>query len=269
MKVSLINYTQNALELLLFTKGTRLKMSPMGIEEVSAWSDEKKKQELAYMLNTIRSSWEFADFVFMIEGVSRAFTHQLVRHRVGTSFAQQSQRTVDMSEFEYITPDAVSTDKNMEHIYSYHMRGINAGYTDMLNSGAKAEDARGLLPTNISTNIVFKANLRTLSQMCGERLCVKAQGEFQDVMMAIREAVMEVYPWAEPMLRVHCAQTGVCCFPSVTNCMIKDKTFNPATGVRYDEMLLELRDGIEVHALPLNKEEIQIIWESFGGKVQK
>jgi flavin-dependent thymidylate synthase len=262
MKVSLVSYTPNALDLLLFTKHTRLSLSPDGLTEVMAWPQEKKDEQLAYMMNTIKSSFEFVDYVFTIEDVTRAFTHQLVRHRVGTSFAQQSQRTVDMSNFKYVTPDAFLTPENqtLDEQFSYHMRGISCGYEDLIRDGAAPEDARGILPTNICTNIVFKANLRTLSQMCSERLCVKAQGEFQKVMREIRNRVTEVHSWAEPLLRVHCAQTGVCCFPSVTNCKIKDATFDPATGARYDGSTLQS---------PLTKEHIQTMWVGLDGELKK
>jgi len=72
MKVTLINHTQDAAELLLFTKSTRLSMSPGLLDEIRAWPQEKKLAELECMANTIPSSWEFVDYVFMVEGVSRA-----------------------------------------------------------------------------------------------------------------------------------------------------------------------------------------------------
>lgn len=266
MNVTLINYTRDALELLLFTKGTRLKMDPGGLEEVSQWSDEKKMEELNYMLNTIRSSWEMVDFTFAINGVTRAFTHQLVRHRTGTSFAQQSQRTVDMGEFDYVN---TLVDEDHRDIYKDTMHEIQSGYVALIESGAKPEDARGVLPTNICTNIIFKANLRTLSHMCGERLCVKAQGEFQDVMMRIRELVVGVYPWTDKMLRVSCAQTGVCCFPRVDNCKIKDGTFNPDTGYRFDRKVRDISQYSERDELPLTRDQIHQLWVSLDGKARK
>lgn len=230
MKVSLISHTQDALDLLLFTKQTRLKMSAGLIDEVKAWPEEKKQSELAYMLNTIKSSFEFVDYVFMIEGVTRAFTHQLVRHRVGTAFAQQAQRVIDASGFDYMEPDAVCDCSNEQaHItYRNAMDQINESYGKLIDLGVNPQDARGVLPTNICTNIVFKANLRTLSGMCAERLCVRAQGEFQNVMRAIRDAVLEVHPWADKLLRVHCAQTSTCCFNNPnTKCPIKPFTLDP------------------------------------------
>lgn len=269
MKVTLINYTQDALETLIFTKSTRLKMSATGLDEVKAWPQEKKMAELEYMLNTIKSSWEFADYVFLIEGVTRAFTHQLVRHRVGTAFAQQAQRVVDMSEFEFVATGSILEDEHLGQVYAGGMVDIKGAYRQLIEDGARTQDARGILPTNICTGIVFKANLRTLNGMAGERLCVKAQGEFQDVMRAIRAAVLEVHPWAERMLRVYCASNGVCCFPSYKDCPIKGGIFNPETGLRYDEKTERKwwsdgdggGDWCDHDVKPLTKNEIHALWE--------
>jgi flavin-dependent thymidylate synthase len=266
MKVTLINYTQDALETLIFTKSTRLRPSARLLEDIKAWPLEKKMAEWEYMQNTIKSSWEFADYMFLIEGVTRAFTHQLVRHRVGTSFAQQAQRVVDMTDFDFVTTGNIR-DEGPEHeiiagprqlAYNDVMFGINEGYQKLIKLGANPQDARGVLPTNICTNITFKANLRTLNGMCAERLCVKAQGEFQDVMREIRAEVLKVHPWAEPALRVHCAQHGTCAFPSYSGCPIKDGVFNPETGKRYDA----------ADERPLTKNEIHDLWLTHRAEAQ-
>ena len=93
MKVTLVSTTPDAAELLLFTKSTRLTMAPSLLAEIHAWPQEKKLAELAYMANTIPSSWEFVDYVFLVEGVSRAYTHQQVRTRAA-SYAQQTMRVL-------------------------------------------------------------------------------------------------------------------------------------------------------------------------------
>lgn len=236
MNVTLINYTPDALETLIFTKNTRLRMSATGLDEIRAWPEEKKAAELKYMKNTIQSSWEFVDYVFLISDVTRAFTHQLVRHRVGTGFAQQAQRAVDMSGFTYETGDSIADHFDRKLEYDDIMSMINFGYQKLLGLGAKAQDARGVLPTNIDTNIVFKANLRTLHDMALKRLCVKAQGEFQDVFYEIVERVSEVHPWARDFLRVECAWSGTCLFPSLPmeECHVKPRVYNQFTGFAYD-----------------------------------
>jgi len=230
MKVTLLNYTQQALELLIFTKQTRLRMSAQGLEEIEEWSMERKLQELEYVLHTIQSSWEFCDYTFMIEDVSRAFTHQLVRHRVGVSFAQQAQRAVHMEDFSYVTGPSAQ----QSAVYDQTMAMINEQYKQLLTAGVRAQDARGILPTNICTNIVMKVNLRSLHDMMLKRLCVKAQGEAQDIFREIRARVLEVHPWADPMLRVYCATTGTCCFPTFDGCPIKMIVYNPETCQAYD-----------------------------------
>lgn len=235
MKVTLIHYDVNALDLLLFTKTTRLQMSPAGMATVAAWSEEEKSEHLRHMRHTIKSSWEFTDYVFVIEGVTRAFTHQLVRHRVGTSFAQQSMRAVDMSDFDVTPGPSINADPYVRTVWEDGMDRLKILYRLLIGYGADVQDARGVLPTNVQTNIVFKANLRTLHHMLSERLCVRAQGEFQDVCLQMREAVVAVHPWTDPMLRVHCALTGCCLFEDlpVAHCAVKPTTLNPATGEAY------------------------------------
>ncbi len=235
MKVTLINYTQNAIETLLFTKQTRLTMSGAGFNEIFGWSEEKKAAELEYMRHTIHSQFEFVDYIFAIEGVTRAFTHQLVRRRVGASYAQQAQRAVDMSGFEYATGPSIAENEDRALQYRAAMLDINAEYQRQLKMGANPQDARGLLPTNICTNIVFKANLGTLYDMALKRLCVKTQGEFQDVFRAIRAEVLKVHPWADRFIRVWCAQHGTCQFHTfpTEDCPVKPIVYNPYTQEAY------------------------------------
>ena len=69
MKVELVNYTQDAVNLLLFTKNTRLMPDDDAYKTIAQWEWEKKQSELDYMLKTIRSSWEFIDYVFNVRDV--------------------------------------------------------------------------------------------------------------------------------------------------------------------------------------------------------
>ena len=201
MKVELINATSDAVNLLLFTKNTRLMNDDDSYSKIMDWSDEKKQSELDYMLNTIRSSWEFIDYTFDVRDVSRGFTHQFVRTRQA-SYAQQSQRTVDMVGFSYYTPDRFYEPENeyQKLIYDQAMESINMNYQQLRELGIPAEDARGILPTNIHTNIVAKFNLRTLSEMAKSRLSPRAQGEYQQVFKLMVKEVVKTHPWAEPFL---------------------------------------------------------------------
>ena len=198
MKVKLVECTPNAKDLLIFTKNTRLLNVEDAYDEIKDWPEEKKQEELDYMLQTIKSSWEFIDYVFEIRDVTRAFTHQFVRTRTG-SYAQQSQRTVDMEGFGYYTPPRISENEIAKAIYDECMQKINEYYQD-LREIVPAEDARGVLPTNIHTNIVAKFNLRTLHETAKSRLSPRAQGEYQQVFKLMVDEVVKVHPWAEPFL---------------------------------------------------------------------
>ncbi len=101
MKVTLINYTQDAVKTLLFTKSTRLNMTPDNFNKLKFMKPEDQMVELAYMANTIPSSWEFVDYTFLVEGVSRAYTHQQVRTRAA-SYAQQSMRVTEQCDFDFV-----------------------------------------------------------------------------------------------------------------------------------------------------------------------
>ena len=202
MKVSLISSTPNAAELLLFTKSTRLEMSPSLFGEIKNWPESKKSEELEYMANTIESSWEFVDYVFMVEGVSRAYTHQQVRNRAA-SYAQQTMRVLDMAEFEYIFTKRNLESKIAVEIIDNCLDVIKHSYKALVHIEQAPEDARGILPTNISTNICCKFNLREFSYLAKSRTGGRTQDEYQLVINGMVDEVLTIHPWAEKFLFKH------------------------------------------------------------------
>ena len=211
MKITLIDYTgigwpdpaERAATILIFTKQTRLTMSPSLMEEIGAWPQQKREQELSYMANTIPSSWEYVDYTFLIEGVTRAFTHQLVRTRTA-SFAQQTMRVLNVEGWEYGSGPSVSglgIDPKPEGadlrraIYKEAMDDCAEAYKNLITAGAKIEDARGVLPTNILTNIVMKINMRNFVGMVRSRSSSRTQDEYRLVLNAMKEAAIQVHPW--------------------------------------------------------------------------
>lgn len=194
MKVTLISYTNNAAALLLFTKSTRLGLSPQRLAEIADMDPAAIERGLSYMADTIPSSWEFVDYVFCVEGVSRAYTHQQVRTRTG-SYAQQSLRVVDKSGgFGYVHTDR--TGQRERDLIDAHNERTSALYSELIDHGMAVEDARGILPTNIETNIVCKFNLRTMAELARSRTGGRTQGEYIAVVNAMIDAVLEVHPWA-------------------------------------------------------------------------
>ena len=198
MKVTLISHTQDAAALLVFTKQARLGLTPARLDDIRLWPADKLNAELAYMADTIPSSWEFVDYVFCVEGVSRAYTHQQVRTRTG-SYAQQSLRVVNKSDFDYVMP-ARPIDAMAGFWLLKAIETVKESYERMTELGVPVEDARGILPTNIATNIVCKFNLRTMSELAASRAGGRTQGEYQAVVNAMCDAVLKVHPWAERFL---------------------------------------------------------------------
>jgi len=211
MDVQLIDYTgcgsadpaRHAANVLVFTKNTRLEMRAGLMDDIAAWPWEKVEEELAYMAHPIPSSWEFVNYTFLINDVTRAFTHQFVRTRTG-SYAQQTMRVLNKKGWTYGTGFSVDARKggsqSIEQIYDACMDVIADTYDELISFGAKIEDARGVLPTNIHTNIAAKFDLRTLADTARKRASSRTQGEYRDVMDAMLAEVRRVHPWTSMFL---------------------------------------------------------------------
>lgn len=212
MKVTLIRSTENALDLLIDTKTTRMRG-----QNAESMTESEKYGHFQYMLSTIRSPFEFVDYIFQIEGVSKNFTHQLVRTRTG-AYQQETGRALEQDAFSTVRPDAFDSEgddaaQEMFRLWSDAVADADANYKSLIAAGAALQDARAVLPSNMATNIMAKFNLRTLSDMARNRLCTRTAGEYQSAFRLMREAVLSVHPWADPLLQVACVATGRCAFP--------------------------------------------------------
>lgn len=204
MKVTLIDYTRGAVEKLIFTKSTRLNLSPGLMSEIRLWPEERKLEELRYIARTIRSSWEFVSYTFLIEGVSRAFTHQFVRTRQA-SYAQQSMRVTNMSQFDFVMPERLANAEpgtplgHAKRLIEEHNAQTAELYSALLNV-IPAEDARSILPTNVATNIVARFTLRAFSELAASRLGGRTQDEYRRVVEGMVDAVLGVHPWTKEFI---------------------------------------------------------------------
>jgi len=146
-------------------------------------------------------------FEFAISGVSRAFSHQFVRHRIGISFEQQSQRYVAFKggEFPHTVPDTIRkagfADK-MEQAFA----DLGRLYQEMLDAGVPAEDARFLIPSAAQTNFKITVNLQSLLHICDLRLCTRAQWEFRKVTSLMRAEVNRPFPELARYLQPKCGE---------------------------------------------------------------
>ena len=185
-----------------------------------AKSTEKALQkQLKTIIGCIKSGHssvlEHVHFVFAISGVSRACTHQLVRHR-HIAISHQSQRYVEeKKQFEYITPDTLRCDKKIITDWGqldYHdfMKLSSQMYLGLIGKENKPEDARFVLPNAAASNINVTFNLSSLIHFFNERLCFHAQWEIKEVAHKMRDLVLKEHSWLEPFLAPKCKKLGHC-----------------------------------------------------------
>lgn len=147
-------------------------------------------------------------FEFLISGVSRAMTHQFVRHRIGISFEQQSQRYVTYAggQFPYVVPPSVARDPDNEALFHQTMSIIGAAYAQLTKYGVPAEDARFLLPNAAASNLKVSVNLQELLHIGDLRLCTRAQWEFRKVVALMRAEVVRAVPLLGRMIQPKCGE---------------------------------------------------------------
>jgi thymidylate synthase (FAD) len=126
------------------------------------------------------SVFEHAWATFDISGISRACSHQLVRHRLA-SFSQRSQRYVREEGFEYVTPETIAKNEKAAEFYHELMKQLQQGYKHLLDMGIPKEDARFILPNACPTHIVMSANFREWLHILQLRLAKSAQWEIREL----------------------------------------------------------------------------------------
>ncbi len=171
----------------------RLCYAPVGAAELlETMSDEAVRRVLKTIITSGHTSaLEHASYTFAIDGVSRAMTHQLVRHRLA-SYNQQSQRYVSYAEDpSFIVPPDVAADPERRQAFLSACADAFMAYRAMIESGVAPEDARYLLPNAMETKIVVTMNIRELLHFFELRCCKRAQWE-------IREVALRMLDLAEP-----------------------------------------------------------------------
>lgn len=155
------------------------------------------------------SPLEHAGFTFSIEGISRACSHQLVRHRLA-SYSQQSQRYVHLKEPKFVTPSSFSANPEMRACYQEMVRKAHQFYQEMVKAGIPMEDARYILPGGAETNLVMTMNARELLHAAALRLCPRSQWEIVELFERIKAEVKRVAPTIGEELRPKCYKLTYC-----------------------------------------------------------
>lgn len=204
----------------------RLCYAPVGAAELMETMPEERVKSV---LTTIMSSGHFstlehASYTFAIDGVSRALTHQLVRHRIA-SFNQQSQRYVKFKDgVAVVKPASVTASPETEAVFDEAIEACVTAYRKLLDAGVPAEDARYLLPNAAESKIVVTMNVRELLHFFSLRCCSRAQWEIREMAHRMLELARPTAPFVfadagAPCVRGACSEGKMTCgnpYPRVT-----------------------------------------------------
>lgn len=203
MKVKILAHTPNP-ENLIANAG-RLCYSNMDIEDLFLFNNYTDEQNEKMINNLVslghESPLEHISFTFGVEGVSRALTHQLVRHRIA-NFSQQSQRYVKLDQFEYVMPPEIERNNKSRKLFTEKMKLDQLHYdlivSDLMKNGRTEkeaiEDARYVFPNACKTKIVFTMNARTLLNFFKLRTCNRSQWEIRELADEMLRQVKEIAP---------------------------------------------------------------------------
>lgn len=202
LKVILLRHTPEPEETVAMA--AKLCYSPSDIESLKDRVAKKDQRDFVKKLMDMghMSPIEHPSFTFAIEGISRACSHQLVRHRLA-SYSQQSQRYVsEESGFDYVIPPIIKEDKELRVYFEAVMEQAQKAYNHIVKSleskGIKGEaanqDARFVLPNAAETKIIVTMNARELLHFFRQRCCLRAQWEIRQMAEEMLRLVKDVAP---------------------------------------------------------------------------
>lgn len=208
--VDLISAPENALKVIY----TACRTCYSADYPINIWENLIEQENMLKLVKKVlesghHSTIEHCQFVFSISGVSRACTHQLVRHR-HMSFCQKSQRYVtEKGQFEYIVPPTIKDPELLDE-YNQFMSKISDFYAKMIEKGIPAEDARFILPNAATSSMIASLNLRELIHLANLRLCTNAQHEIRKVVRKMCDLAVKKDPWLSEYLVPKCDAKGYC-----------------------------------------------------------
>jgi flavin-dependent thymidylate synthase len=235
-QVTLISMTRDPLRVMAAASDLYRGEPRHSPDEISQAMAERWLNEMGW--TALQTPLEFIDVHLFFEGVTRAFTHQLVRQRVGASYVQESLRFAvkDNAVIETRMPPSIAKLKNDDPkrvTWLDAVAKVSWAYNALIADGIPAEDARGLLPTNITTRVHYKTTLRGLAQHSEVRLCSQAQYEWKEVWRGIINAILAYGPeeerWQQreitKLFRPICYRTGKCEFMGSNDrwCAIRER----------------------------------------------
>jgi len=220
MRVELIEMSKDPVEI-IYSAARQCYSSEYAFEifEKSKKIDQKKKE--IFVREIVKSGHEsvleHVKFTFAIEGVSRALTHQLVRHRI-SSYSQQSQRYVNAEDFNYIIPPSIERDEILKKNFIETMENLKKVYKTLIKrykeigiEGEEAnQDARYILPNAVETKIVVTMNARELLHFFRVRCCSRSQWEIRGLAYKMLKICQENLPSVFENAGAKCVFLGYC-----------------------------------------------------------
>jgi len=202
MQITLLSITPDC-ERLIEAAGRTAYQS---FDKQSEGSEEKFIRMLVKAGHTsvLEHAWATVRFA----GVSRAMTHQLVRHRLA-AFTQQSQRYVSESDFHYVTPPAVAKNPEAKAVFDDLLELSRQAYAQLKKLGLRNEDARFVLPNAVATEIVVSANFREWRHIIELRGHPAAQWEIREAAIEVLKLLKEQAPTVFEDLEVDEARRAV------------------------------------------------------------
>ena len=167
---------------------------------INEYPDEKVSEWLIKAVE-FPSVLEHVTFTFLIEGISRVTSHQLVRHRLA-SYTQESQR-YSLAEKGFVVPKTIK-EKGLENIYISIIENMYEIYEDFISKGIPYEDARYILPQAVTTKILMTVNLRELIHIACLRTSPKAQWEIREVVSLMVKEASRIIPELPEMIKKGC-----------------------------------------------------------------
>jgi thymidylate synthase (FAD) len=210
LKVKLLRYTADA-DLLCGTAALTTTKSGTPSDLIKKMDAETAKQIIKRVTGYGHGSViEHASFTFSLEGVSRAMTHQLVRHRIA-SYTQQSQRYVTYNTLEnYVIPPSIEGNAEARKTFDETLTRISETYQRLLKLGISKEDARFILPNAAKTNIIVTMNARELRHFFNLRCCTRAQWEMREVAVELLKQARKAAPALFEDCGPTCVELGYC-----------------------------------------------------------
>lgn len=156
--------------------------------------DKARKMIKAIIKSGHESCIEHASVTFEIDGVSRVVTHEFVRHRIGFSYSQRSQRYVNEAKPEYVIPEEIEQNSDAKKLFVEQMSSAWNAYRMLQELGLKNEIARYVLPNSCCTKICVTANFRALRNFLKLRLSKRAQHEIRDLANMMLDELIKIAP---------------------------------------------------------------------------